>query len=247
MFFNKKYQSENSGGAFITLDYNQVIFVLEDVDASSKVVRDRALVAAEIEAENDAELDKASLYKEVLEERVKDAIVKEGKEATPERIKRRLVLASAKAPAPHRTRTKSTVVDALNLTGLLNALDGVVASPGRIVIMTTNHPEMLDPALTRPGRIDKQLVMGYMIPAEMAAMIEHYYEIQLSDADKDRLKMIVNDYGLEMTAAHLEQLAIEVDRVPDLLELLECRAREAAAAQTKNNEENESPSTTLNA
>jgi hypothetical protein len=37
--------------------------------------------------------------------------------------------------------------DDLNLAGLLNVLDGVVDTPNRIVIMTTNHPEKLDPAL----------------------------------------------------------------------------------------------------
>ena len=37
--------------------------------------------------------------------------------------------------------------------GLLNVLDGIVDTPGRIVIMTTNHPEALDAALIRPGRI----------------------------------------------------------------------------------------------
>lgn len=46
--------------------------------------------------------------------------------------------------------------------GLLNVLDGVVETPGRIVIMTTNHPETLDPALIRPGRIDKRINLGYM-------------------------------------------------------------------------------------
>ena len=38
-------------------------------------------------------------------------------------------------------------VDKLNLSGLLNVLDGFVDTPGRIVIMTSNHPELLDPAL----------------------------------------------------------------------------------------------------
>ena len=35
----------------------------------------------------------------------------------------------------------------LNLSGLLNVLDGVVDSPERILVMTTNHPEKLDPAV----------------------------------------------------------------------------------------------------
>ena len=46
---------------------------------------------------------------------------------------------------------KDDGLDELNLSGVLNVLDGVVDSPGRILIMTTNHPEKLDPALIRPG------------------------------------------------------------------------------------------------
>lgn len=42
----------------------------------------------------------------------------------------------------------------INLSTLLNVLDGILETPGRIVIMTTNHPEHLDAALIRPGRID---------------------------------------------------------------------------------------------
>lgn len=40
------------------------------------------------------------------------------------------------------------------LSGLLNAIDGVAAPEGRLLVMTSNHPEHLDPALIRPGRID---------------------------------------------------------------------------------------------
>ncbi|KAL7556643.1 hypothetical protein ACA910_003944 [Epithemia clementina (nom. ined.)] len=65
--------------------------------------------------------------------------------------------------------------DALNLSGLLNVLDGVVDSPGRIVIMTTNHVEHLDPALIRPGRIDKKLCLGPMAAVDVVAMLEHYF------------------------------------------------------------------------
>lgn len=38
----------------------------------------------------------------------------------------------------------------LSLSGLLNSLDGVAASTGRLLFATTNHYERLDPALTRP-------------------------------------------------------------------------------------------------
>jgi len=42
----------------------------------------------------------------------------------------------------------------LTFSGLLNALDGVAGQEGKLVIMTTNHPEQLDEALVRPGRVD---------------------------------------------------------------------------------------------
>lgn len=42
----------------------------------------------------------------------------------------------------------------VTFAGLLNAIDGVASADGRILFMTTNHVEKLDPALIRPGRID---------------------------------------------------------------------------------------------
>lgn len=45
----------------------------------------------------------------------------------------------------------------ISLSGLLNAIDGVASHEGRVLVMTTNHPEKLDPALLRPGRVDLQI------------------------------------------------------------------------------------------
>ncbi len=42
----------------------------------------------------------------------------------------------------------------LNLSVLLNIFDGVLETPGRIIVMTSNQPHKLDKALKRPGRID---------------------------------------------------------------------------------------------
>ncbi|KAJ7849366.1 P-loop containing nucleoside triphosphate hydrolase protein [Mycena olivaceomarginata] len=66
-------------------------------------------------------------------------------------------------PAPKRRRDKEfrdrdrdgmSDLNTLSLSGLLNALDGVAAAEGRILFATTNHLEKLDPALSRPGRMD---------------------------------------------------------------------------------------------
>ncbi|KAF8157437.1 hypothetical protein K438DRAFT_1861539 [Mycena galopus ATCC 62051] len=53
-----------------------------------------------------------------------------------------------------RDRDGMSDLNTLSLSGLLNALDGVAAAEGRILFATTNHLEKLDPALSRPGRMD---------------------------------------------------------------------------------------------
>ena len=48
----------------------------------------------------------------------------------------------------------------LSFNTLLNMLDGVSANEGLVFFFTTNRPEALDPALTRPGRCDMAICMG---------------------------------------------------------------------------------------
>lgn len=45
----------------------------------------------------------------------------------------------------------------ISFSGILNALDGITTRDGFICFITTNYKNVLDPALLRPGRIDKQL------------------------------------------------------------------------------------------
>ncbi len=48
--------------------------------------------------------------------------------------------------------------EGITFSGFLNCIDGVIAAQnGRILIMSTNHIDRLDPALIRPGRVDLKL------------------------------------------------------------------------------------------
>jgi cell division protease FtsH len=47
------------------------------------------------------------------------------------------------------------------LNQLLVEMDGFAVNEGIIIIAATNRPDILDPALLRPGRFDRQIVVGY--------------------------------------------------------------------------------------
>lgn len=112
--------------------------------------------------------------------------------------------------------------DELNLTGLLNVLDGVVDTPGRMLVMTSNHPEMLDPALIRPGRIDKKMYLGHLRSVDLVKMIEHYFQTTLNENCVDRIKAAVDVPPLlKLTPAQVEQMACEFEEIEDMIKAVE--------------------------
>jgi len=65
--------------------------------------------------------------------------------------------------------------DKLTLGALLEVLDGIVEVPGRIVIMTTNHRDILDPALIRPGRIDMEIEFKKLRRQQISDIYKQFY------------------------------------------------------------------------
>jgi len=75
----------------------------------------------------------------------------------------------------------------VNLGDILNVLDGIIETPGRILVITSNHPEKIDPALLRPGRIDIKIHMDGLRRKEITEIINLFFptdEYSLSDIDK---------------------------------------------------------------
>lgn len=71
----------------------------------------------------------------------------------------------------------------LTFAGLLNALDGVAAGEGRIVVMTTNHVDRLDPALVRPGRADVKLEIRNATADQARRLFLRFFPSRTDDAD----------------------------------------------------------------
>lgn len=73
--------------------------------------------------------------------------------------------------------------DGLTLSGLLNAIDGVGSADGRLLVMTTNHPEALDPALIRPGRADRHEHIGPLGAEESRCLFRRFFPDSEAAAD----------------------------------------------------------------
>jgi mitochondrial chaperone BCS1 len=64
----------------------------------------------------------------------------------------------------------------VTFSGFLNALDGVASSEERIIFMTTNHLQELDPALIRPGRVDVPVLLDDATPSQGRRLFAQFYE-----------------------------------------------------------------------
>ena len=73
----------------------------------------------------------------------------------------------------------------ISLSGLLNVIDGVATHEGRILIMTTNHPEKLDAALIRAGRVDMQVKFTFATRQQIKHLFIRMYQL---DTDLSSLR-----------------------------------------------------------
>jgi len=74
--------------------------------------------------------------------------------------------------------------DEITLSFLLNLLDGVLETPNRILIITSNYPERLDKALIRPGRIDLNIHFDNADMEMIFEMFRHFYNLTILEAKK---------------------------------------------------------------
>lgn len=72
----------------------------------------------------------------------------------------------------------------VSFSGLLNILDGLARKDKMIVILTTNHRNKLDPALIRPGRIDKEIHFDYATIKQIKKIYTKMLSNQLTNLDE---------------------------------------------------------------
>lgn len=72
----------------------------------------------------------------------------------------------------------------LTFSGVLNALDGVASAEGRVLFMTSNHPDLLDAALVRPGRVDMRLLIDNANPHQAHDLFLRFFPGAAPQAQK---------------------------------------------------------------
>ncbi|XP_065858438.1 AAA-ATPase At2g18193-like [Euphorbia lathyris] len=125
-----------------------------------------------------------------------------------------------------------------SLSSLLNCVDGLWSSSleERIIVFTTNHKEVLDPALLRPGRMDMHIHMSYCSREGYRVLVSNYLEIKEHPLFKEIDEVIES---VEATPASLAEEMMKSDD-PDIalaqvLKFLNQKKIEKAAAQDDEN------------
>ena len=74
---------------------------------------------------------------------------------------------------------------------ILNLWDGIRETPGRILVISSNHYDKLDPALVRPGRID---ITHELSNASHNTISEIYYHLFNNKIDETKLLEVKENF-----------------------------------------------------
>ncbi|KAH6873801.1 BCS1 N terminal-domain-containing protein [Thelonectria olida] len=103
------------------------------------------------------------------------------------------------------------------LSGLLNIIDGAAAQEGRVLVMTSNHTENIDPALLRPGRIDFTIKFGLATSETAATLFSQMYDAPGAQGEGPEAEKKAIGRDKEAASAPLRSQALEFgEKIPDL-------------------------------
>jgi len=106
----------------------------------------------------------------------------------------------------------------LTFSGLLNTLDGVASSEERILFMTTNYLERLDPALMRPGRVDMVQELGNATESQAERLFHGFYWSE-SEGESGVPSTEHDEATLESLSKTFAQNVLAMSATPSMAEL----------------------------
>ena len=97
----------------------------------------------------------------------------------------------------------------VTFSGLLNAIDGLQESKGVIFIFTSNHPDRLDPALRRKGRIDVELHLQGCNRDQTKIMFKRFYPAATTE-EVETFANVIHKHWNNVTPAALQEVFVRL-------------------------------------
>ncbi|HEX4883252.1 MAG TPA: AAA family ATPase [Casimicrobiaceae bacterium] len=91
-------------------------------------------------------------------------------------VPRRSIILIEDVDAFFQQRSKADAQVKVSYSGFINALDGVAAHEGSVVFLTTNHPERIDEAAIRSGRVDFRMALGLCDADQLERMFLKFFD-----------------------------------------------------------------------
>ena len=163
-FFENQYSNKNKERS---INFDNKIIVFEDIDCMSEIVCDRK------NENTNGPIKKESSDDSLNTKEIISAVVKGMRDDDLG------VLEKA---------TANQEDDKLTLSYILNIIDGIRETPGRIMILTSNYYYRLDKALIRPGRIDITLELKNASIKTIEDFYYNYYNEKIPENMYCKLK-----------------------------------------------------------
>ena len=174
IFFEERYNLDNKKGS---ITFDKKIIVFEDIDCIGDIVLDREKKKNKTITGfgKKIEFEELSANSKINVGDLLETIV--ATEKATEKI-----CEFPKLPLDE---------EPITLDDILNLWDGIRETPGRILIISSNHYNELDPALIRPGRIDITLELSYVSRKIIKEIYNHLFDKIL---ENDKLENIKEDF-----------------------------------------------------
>ena len=202
-FFENTYSDKNLQNS---INFENKIYIFEDIDCHIDILKKRKNEKNKNEKEQNNIKNTESNTENKSESNSDSDSDDNNKKNKLKRYNRRLNKLQIKIEQENN--------DKLNLGSILNLIDGINETPGRIIIITSNHSKKIDPALKRPGRIDLHLTLDYIEYESLNKMYNHYFNEDLNK------KQFNNIYEKNITPAQITNILINSEHKDEFMNKL---------------------------
>ena len=164
-FYEDRYNDNNKKRS---IGFEKKIIVIEDIDAQGDIVLDRSKKKSKNPSIDFTKITEKTNVGDVIK-----TIIENEKDDEKKIIS---------------TVMKPTDDEPITLDDILNLWDGIEETSGRMLVISSNHYSELDPALTRPGRIDVSVEMNNTSRKIIAEMYNHLYETKINPKILNKVK-----------------------------------------------------------